>query len=428
VPTYNRYSTDLKIAAAAGTLPRHLANAIPASTLASLKHFDPTSLFAAEHAFPVTKELLVEFAAAKTAVTLFRAALKAKSLLVTALSRGRSIVNALGRTKESVTRVFSQVARPLGRRRVLRLLGITSNRMTRWMRQRRCPVSLRSLCLRTHPQQLASTEIATIKAAVGDSQFRGWPLASIYWKKMREGVFSFTLATFYKYANLLGLRAASGNGRRKNHSPGLRASRPDEIWHADVTVFRTLDNVKCFIYLVVDNFSRRILAWEVATCLSGALHLQSVREAVERFLPNTDESTEDLTRLITDGGPENITDPSLPVVRQVAGVDIRFSNSLVESVNKVVKYQSLYLHDITNVTKLREHLKEWIPTYNNERPHSSLAPLTPKEVHEGQIPDTSVFREQITDGRRERIEANKREACPVCGPVMAEAVKEEGAQ
>ena len=125
---------------------------------------------------------------------------------------------------------------------------------------------------------------------------------------------------------------------------------------------------------------------------------------------------------------KNVTDPSLPVVRQLAGVDIRFSNSLVESVNKVVKYQSLYLHDITNVTKLREHLKDWIPVYNNERPRSFLAPLTPKEVHEGQIPDTSVFREQITDGRRERTEANKREACPVCGPPVTEAVKEEVAR
>ena len=124
---------------------------------------------------------------------------------------------------------------------------------------------------------------------------------------------------------------------------------------------------------------------------------------------------------MTDGGPENISDPSLPVVRQVAGVDIRFSYSLVESVNKVVKYQSLYLHDIANVTKLREHLKEWIPVYNNERPHSSLAPLTPTEVHEGQIPDTSVFREQIKDGRRERIEANRREVCPVCGPAVKES-------
>ena len=89
---------------------------------------------------------------------------------------------------------------------------------------------------------------------------------------------------------------------------------------------------------------------------------------------------------------------------------------------------SLYLHDIANVTKLREHLKDWVPVYNNERPHSSLAPLTPKKVHEGQIPDTSVFRERIREGRRERIEANKREACPVCGPPVTAAVKEEVSQ
>ena len=57
----------------------------------------------------------------------------------------------------------------------------------------------------------------------------------------------------------------------------------------------------CFIYLVIDNFSRRILAWEVATHLSGALHLKTVREAIQRFLPTSESLSDDLTRLITDG-------------------------------------------------------------------------------------------------------------------------------
>ena len=72
---------------------------------------------------------------------------------------------------------------------------------------------------------------------------------------------------------------------------------------------------------------RRILAWEVAPLQSGALHLRTVREAVEPFLPIRESPSDDIKRLITDGRPENITDPSLPMVRQGAGVDIRAPDS-----------------------------------------------------------------------------------------------------
>ena len=414
--TYNRYHTDLKIAASVGQLPADIAAAIPASTLHNLKGFDPSSLFAAEHRFPITKELLAEFAASKAAVATFRAALRIKNVMIAALSKGRSIVTALSKVKQSVLRVFGQAKRKVGKIQALRMLGLTSNRMTRWMTERVCPVSLPSLCLRTHPGQLASGEIEAIKKSVANEAVNGWPLVSIYWKSVRDGVLSFGLGTFYKYARLLGITRSKGRCRRKDHLVGVRAERPNEIWHADITVFTTLDHIKSYICLVVDNFSRRILAWAVSRYVSGKTHIEAVREAVFRFLPNKDQPDQELTRLITDGGPENVADPSLPLVKQVAGVDIHFSNSLVESVNRVVKYQSLYLRDIANHEALIRHLEHWIPVYNNERPHSAVAPLTPQEAHEGYSIDRAAITERIKAARTDRIAANRAAACPICGP------------
>ena len=45
---------------------------------------------------------------------------------------------------------------------------------------------------------------------------------------------------------------------------GIRASRPNEIWHVDTTLIRLLDGSRAYLHAVVDNFSRRILAWRVA--------------------------------------------------------------------------------------------------------------------------------------------------------------------
>ena len=44
---------------------------------------------------------------------------------------------------------------------------------------------------------------------------------------------------------------------------GLRTTRADEMWHIDTTVIRLLDGTRVYLHAVIDNFSRRILAWRV---------------------------------------------------------------------------------------------------------------------------------------------------------------------
>ena len=51
---------------------------------------------------------------------------------------------------------------------------------------------------------------------------------------------------------------------------GLRTIRPNEAWHIDATVIRLLDGTKVYLHAVIDNFSRRILAWKVAEKLKPA--------------------------------------------------------------------------------------------------------------------------------------------------------------
>src|ERR1700674_4560455 len=45
---------------------------------------------------------------------------------------------------------------------------------------------------------------------------------------------------------------------------GLRTTRANEMWHIDTTVIRLLDGTRVYLHAVIDNFSRRILAWRVA--------------------------------------------------------------------------------------------------------------------------------------------------------------------
>ena len=44
---------------------------------------------------------------------------------------------------------------------------------------------------------------------------------------------------------------------------GIRATRTNEIWHVDTSFVRLVNGGRASIHAVIDNYSRRILAWRV---------------------------------------------------------------------------------------------------------------------------------------------------------------------
>ncbi|MFC1610473.1 transposase family protein [Myxococcota bacterium] len=58
-----------------------------------------------------------------------------------------------------------------------------------------------------------------------------------------------------------------------------RAKKPNGLWHVDVTVIKLLDGTKTYLHAIIDNFSRRILAWRLEERLSPTTTCELVREA-----------------------------------------------------------------------------------------------------------------------------------------------------
>jgi transposase InsO family protein len=52
---------------------------------------------------------------------------------------------------------------------------------------------------------------------------------------------------------------------------GIRAKAPNELWHIDVTIIKLLDGTKAYLHAVIDNFSRRILAWTLEERLGAGV-------------------------------------------------------------------------------------------------------------------------------------------------------------
>jgi len=108
-------------------------------------------------------------------------------------------------------------------------------------------------------------------------------------------------------------------------------------------------NSKLALGFALDNFSRFILNFQVSEKVSAEIRMQSIKQAYEQYIMVPGEEV----RLIVDGGVENnnntvddyISSEEVSVQKLIAGKDIKFSNSMVEAQNKIIKYYYLFKHD-----------------------------------------------------------------------------------
>jgi putative transposase len=279
-----------------------------------------------------------------------------------------------------------------------------------------CGQSVVGLCHKKYFQQLTPIEVTKIKSycedenSLSEANYQYWPLMSIYYQGLKDRVFQFRLATFYKYAKIMGLSRKS----KRNFRPtkGLVSNKVNEYWNADITIFKTADNMKHYIYLVMDHFSKKILSYRISDSVCGKVRTETFREAVAECLKTQNEES---TKLVVDGGPENNNnqvDSYIETVKAllqkvVALKDVIFSNSPVEALNKVLKNNYLNKMNVANEQALKKVLKEVVEDYNN-RPHGSLLGFTPNEVYQNKKPEISM---NFHEARQKRKNYNRNYCC-----------------
>jgi transposase InsO family protein len=297
----------------------------------------------------------------------------------------------------------------LGTKRILKSLGISCSRLYYWLEKKNCQNSVFQLCQSRHPHQLLPVEVNVIRKYLRDERFINWSSLSIYYQALRDKAVGIGLGTWYKYANRLGIKRKFYRIKR-NKVMGIRASRPLQIPHMDVTIFKPLDNTKVYIYFIVDNFSRAILNWKTSVQYSSSMAMKVLKEAISKHRIHRDAT------LITDGGPENqgevsgfVTDN--PNINQlIAQKYILQSNAMVESVNKHIKYYYLFKKELKDLHDTFNYLSMSVPDYNN-KPHGRLYGLTPNEVLNGNDPAKDNWQNDIAEARKKRLLQNQSTAC-----------------
>ena len=158
--------------------------------------------------------------------------------------------NAIREAAKQLVPVIKRGSSVIGLKRVLRIFNISLATFRNWSLQSftACFESATGTCNRVFPSQLSRPEILKLKTLLTTPDYQYWPVSSIALHALRRNILPLSLNTWYKYVRKLGLSRPRPASRRKKNVISIRACHPHQLWHADITVFITADQVK-ILYL-----------------------------------------------------------------------------------------------------------------------------------------------------------------------------------
>ena len=169
---------------------------------------------------------------------------------------------------------------------------------------------------------------------------------------------------------------ASGHKTYPYLLKGMRITRPNQVWAADITY---VPMARGFLYLVaiIDWYSRYVLSWRLSNTLDVDFCVEALEEALRKGRPDI---------FNTDQGAQFTSEAFIGLLEQ-HGIRIsmdgkgRYTDNLfIERLWRTVKYEEVYLKAYQNGREARIGLGNYLRFYDTERPHQALGYRTPAEV------------------------------------------------
>ena len=169
----------------------------------------------------------------------------------------------------------------------------------------------------------------------------------------------------------------------------LAIERANQVWGSDITYIR-MSGGFCFLSLITDAYSRRIVGYEVAPTLEA----EYTGKALAKALSNPENKN--IAGLIhhSDRGCQYASFNYTTTLKQ-EGIQISMTengdpkeNAIAERVNGILKQEFLNHYQFTNIRQVKMAVAKAVKYYNHRRPHRSLDMMTPQQAtqKQGKIP------------------------------------------
>ena len=186
--------------------------------------------------------------------------------------------------------------------------------------------------------------------------------------------------------------------------------RPNELWQTDFTYFRVVGWGWYYLSTVLDDYSRKILAWKLSATMAAGdvtetLDIARAATGVDRV------RVEHRPRLLSDNGPCYVSGELREYLSRHRMQHTRGAPYHPMTQGKIERYHRslknlIQLQNYAFPWDLEQEIGQFVDYYNHQRYHESLDNVTPADMYEGRQVEVLTRRERI---KRETLERRRRE-------------------
>jgi transposase InsO family protein len=174
---------------------------------------------------------------------------------------------------------------------------------------------------------------------------------------------------------------------------------PNEMWQSDATRFLVPGWGHYWLVSVLDDYSRKLLSWELVQDVQTPSLAEAIQQAVESTGVVQDPGLR-RPALLTDNGSGYISRAMGDFLRAHGLRHLRARSHHPQTMGKIERWHRTMKDDVTLVVpvspdELRSSIAGFVEYYNGRRYHEALGNVTPDDVYHGR-------REEIL-ARRKRL-------------------------
>jgi putative transposase len=234
---------------------------------------------------------------------------------------------------------------------------------------------------------MSEVEREEVLAVLRSTAYCDLAVAQVWARELDEGRYWCSISSMYRI-----LRANGEVRERRSQAthparvkPELVASGPNEVWSWDITKLRGPDRgIYYDLYVILDIYSRYVVAWTLAPSESGELAKDLIADAITRHGVGRDQLT-----IHADRGTSMTSKPvsqllvDLGVIRSHSRPHVSNDNPYSESAFKTLKYCPAFPDRFGSIADARTFCETFFGYYNHDHRHTGIGLHTPASVHYG---------------------------------------------
>ena len=188
----------------------------------------------------------------------------------------------------------------------------------------------------------------------------------------------------------------------KNLIKDFTPMEANQLWVADITYIALADGDVCYLHLITDAYSRKIVGWALADTLKATVSMQALQMAIDQAAAM--RGSDMLAGLIhhSDRGVQYCCDAYVSMLKK-HGIAISMTedykptdNAIAERFNGILKVESVYPQkQLPTLEHAQRLIPRFINFYNNSRPHMSIGYKMPAVAHMEQGEQKKMWKKRI---------------------------------